>query len=236
MQARVAVVVPAFNEEASLGATLHACLQVVDAASIVVIDDGSADRTADVARQAGVRCVRLPFNLGIGAAVQTGYRWAQQREFDIAVQLDGDGQHDPEDLRRLGAPVERGECDMAIGSRYPDGAGDRSSVLRRLGTRVLSSVIRAVCGAEVRDVTSGFRAVNRRVLAEFVDYYPADYPEPESLALALLRGHRVAEVPVKMRPRQGGESSIRPVDSLIYMLKVISVLVAHATFSRPVSR
>ncbi len=231
----VLLVVPAFNEEAAIRSTLCACLSIAAAEDILVVDDGSSDGTAAAVAALGVPCVRLPVNLGIGGAVQTGYRYAARTKHLAVVQLDGDGQHDPRDLVRLVRPVLDGACDMAVGSRYLNNDGYRSTLLRRLGSWLLSTALRISTGRRILDCTSGFRAINRALVDVFVDYYPSDYPEPESLAVLLHAGFRVVEVPVSMRQRAGGRSSIRPVDSVIYMAKLVSVIGAHWIAALPVT-
>ena len=235
-QGTVLLVVPAFNEEASLAATIEACRDVVPAGDLLVVDDGSTDGTADVARRLGAPCVRHSINLGIGGAVQSGYRHALRAGYRVAVQVDADGQHDPRDVPTLVEPVLEGRCDMAIGSRYLTAEGFHSTVLRRLGSRVLSAALRLSTGTRIADCTSGFRAVNRRVLDSFARYYPSDYPEPESLAILLHAGAVVLELPVVMHPRRGGVSSIKPIDAAIYMVKVLSVITAYGTFHGTVAR
>jgi hypothetical protein len=232
----VLLILPAFNEAASLPSTVESCRAIVHPEDVLVVDDGSTDGTAEAARRLGVRCARLPVNLGIGGAVQTGYRWAAREGYRIAVQVDGDGQHDPQDVPALVDPVLAGRCDMAIGSRYLGAEGFRSSPMRRFGGRLLSMAIRVSAGGRIVDCTSGFRAVNRRVIESFARYYPADYPEPESLAIVLHAGGSVVEVPVVMRARQHGASSIKPLDGAIYMAKVLSVIMAYGTFHGTVSR
>lgn len=232
----VLLVLPAYNEEASLASTVEACRQVVHREDVLIVDDGSTDRTPEVARGLGVRYARLPVNLGIGGAVQTGYRHALRAGYEVAVQVDADGQHDPLDVPALVEPVRAGRCDMAIGGRYLTAEGFRSTWPRRSGSRLLSAAIRVSTGVTVADCTSGFRAVNRRVLTSFARYYPADYPEPESLAILLHAGMTVLELPVVMRPRHGGASSIKPLDAAIYMVKVLSVITAYGTFHGTVAR
>jgi len=232
----VLLVLPAYNEEASLPSTVAECCQVVEPEDVLVVDDASTDATADVVRQLGVRSGRLPVNLGIGGAVQTGYRYALRAGYRVAVQVDADGQHDPRDVPALVEPVLQGRCDMAIGSRYLTAEGFISTLPRRLGCRLLSAAIRVSTGERIADCTSGFRAVNRRVLASFAGYYPTDYPEPESLAILLHLGMTVLEIPVVMRPRQGGVSSIKALDGAIYMVKLLSVISAYGTFHGTVAR
>ena len=217
---RIAIV-PAFNEERNIGGLL-AELQAQDAElEVVVVSDGSTDRTAEVAAAAGAHVVRLPFNLGIGGAVQTGFRYAWEGGYELAVRLDGDGQHDPGQLRELVAPVAAGEADLAIGSRFIGNTGYRSSAARRVGIRVLARVVSWIAHERLTDTTSGFQALNRRTIALFAADLPLDYPEVEGLVMALRRGIRVREVPVTMREREHGRSSIGTLGSVYYMIKVL---------------
>jgi hypothetical protein len=222
---RVLAIVPAFNEQEALGGLLDEIRALSVPIDTVVIDDGSSDRTADVARDKGVRVVRLAGNLGIGGAVQTGLRLARREGFDYAVQLDGDGQHPPAELAHLLARAKDGEQDIVVGTRYSGDPSFRSTVLRRLGSWWLRLILRVVAGVRISDPTSGFRLYGPRALALFDDTYPYDFPEPESLAVARKAGLAIAEVPVKMRARQGGSSSINGFASLYYMLKVTVAIV-----------
>jgi glycosyltransferase involved in cell wall biosynthesis len=215
-------IVPAFNEEASVERVI-AEIRAFDAGfEIVVVDDGSIDGTAAVAARQGVHVIRLPFNLGIGGAVQTGYRFADEQGFDLAVQVDGDGQHDPAQLPRILAPVLDGDADLVVGSRF---AGEttayRSSAARRVGIRIFARVVSAVVGQRVTDTTSGFRAVNRKGIRLFAADYPHDYPEVEATVMCVKHRLRLQEVPVEMRERTGGRSSITAFASLYYMTKVL---------------
>ena len=221
---RIAVV-PALDEERAI-ARVIAEIRAHDAGlEIVVVDDGSSDRTGEEARAAGARVLRLPFNLGIGGAVQTGFRYAFENGYDLAVRVDGDGQHDPAQLGAVVDPVLRGEADIAVGSRYLSPAGGyRSSVPRRLGTRVLAWTVSLLTGQRITDPTSGFQALNRRALALFAADYPHDYPEVEALVLLLRHRLRLREVPIEMRARTGGRSSIRTLSSGYYMVKVLLAL------------
>jgi glycosyltransferase involved in cell wall biosynthesis len=216
---RIAIV-PARNEEAAVGGVI-AELRVFDPdLDVVVIDDGSGDRTAAVAEAAGARVVRLPFNLGIGGAVQTGFRYALEHGFELAVRLDGDGQHDPAELPKLLEPVLAGRADIAVGSRFA-GAGDyKAPFLRRLGIRFYARVVSLLVRQKVTDTTSGFQAVNRRGIALFAADYPHDYPEVEAVVLVHRHRLRLEEVPVQMRERAGGRSSITAAHSVYYMAKV----------------
>jgi len=189
---------------------------------IVVVDDGSVDRTAEIAALKGARVLRLPFNLGIGGAVQTGFRYAFEQGYDIAVRVDGDGQHDPSQLDRVLAPVLSGEADIAVGSRFAaESDGYRSSRTRRLGIRLLARVVSRIVGQRVTDTTSGFQAVNRHGIALFARDYPHDYPEVEATVMVFRHRLRLVEVPVTMRERGGGRSSITALRSVYYMIKVL---------------
>jgi glycosyltransferase involved in cell wall biosynthesis len=228
---RVALV-PAYNEEGSIGGVIDEIRAADPDIAIVVVDDGSADDTAGAAAARGARVLKLPFNLGIGGAVQTGYRYAYEEGFDLALRVDGDGQHDPSWFGVLAGPVLAGHADIAVGSRFIGRRGFRSSRSRRSGIRLLSWTVTLLCGGRVTDPTSGFQVTNRRAIALFAAYYPHDYPEVEATVLAAKAGLRRAEVPVEMRERQAGRSSIGAVRSVYYMVKVmLSIFVA--TFRRP---
>ena len=214
-------IVPAFNEEASVGRVIDELRAFDPGFDIVVVDDGSTDRTAGVAVDRGAHVIRLPFNLGIGGAVQTGYRFAFEQGFDIAVQVDGDGQHDPAQLPKILAPVMDGDADMVVGSRFAGGSVYRSTAVRRVGIRIFASVVSAVVRQRVTDTTSGFRAVNRKGIALFAADYPHDYPEVEATVMFVKHKLRLTEVPVEMRERSGGQSSITAFRSIYYMTKVL---------------
>lgn len=218
---KILIIVPAYNEEVSLPGVVQDLREHFPEGDVLVIDDGSADLTAAAAAKAGVFVVRLPFNLGIGAAVQTGYRYAQRNGYDIAVQFDGDGQHRASEIQTLLAPLRRGTADIVVGSRFLSPSGYRPTVLRRVGIRIFSTVLSAILGMPVTDTTSGFRAANRRVIDYFSGVYPEDYPEVESLVLVHRQGFKIAETAVAMRDRTGGRSSITPIRSAYYMVKVL---------------
>jgi glycosyltransferase involved in cell wall biosynthesis len=224
---RIVAIIPAYNEQAALGDVLAELRElprdgfVLD---IVVVDDGSTDRTSAVAQAGGARVLRLCRNLGIGGAVQAGLRLAHRERYDAAVQVDGDGQHPPRELANL----LRRPADLVIGTRYRDHGGFRSTPLRRAGSWWLRVVLRSV-GVRVSDPTSGFRVYGKRALRLFDFTYPYDFPEPESLAVARAAGLTIDEVPVTMRERRGGRSSIATFDSIYYMVKVtVAVLLAYA--------
>lgn len=228
---RVLVVIPAYNEEPTVGDVVR---QVLEAGPYdpLVVDDGSRDGTARAARAAGARVLSLPTNLGIGGAVQTGLRYARAMGYPVAVQVDADGQHDPAEIGRLVAALEAGGWDVAVGSRFL-GRGDyRPPPMRAAGMAVFRRLVNWAVGQDIRDTTSGFRAFSRRAIELFAACYPVDYPEVEALVLAHRSGLRVTEVPVRMRPRQAGRSSITPLRSAFYMAKV-SLAIAFHLLHRP---
>ena len=223
---RGVAIVPALNEERTI-ARVIAELRAFDASlEIVVVDDGSTDRTAEEAREAGARVLRLPFNLGIGGAVQTGFRYAHENGHDFAVRVDGDGQHDPSQLAAVVEPVLRGEADIVVGSRYlsPRGEGYRSTVPRRIGITILARMVSFLTRQRITDPTSGFQALDRKAIALFAADYPHDYPEVEAIVLVERHRLRLVEVPIAMRPRTAGQSSIRTLSSVYYMVKVLLAL------------
>jgi glycosyltransferase involved in cell wall biosynthesis len=234
---RLLLIIPAFNEQAALGPLLQEIKALPPPEGVeleaVVVDDGSSDRTQDVARQNGARVLRLCRNLGIGGAVQAGIQLAHREQFDAAVQMDGDGQHPPAELVHLLAASKNGE-DLVVGTRYREGTtGFRSTVMRRLGSSWLRGILRLVTRKRFTDPTSGFRLYGPRALQLFSDTYPYDFPEPESLAVARAAGLTVTEVPVTMRERQGGTSSISGYTSIYYMFKVtVAVLLAYLRTNR----
>src|SRR5437588_8776583 len=213
--------VPSLNEEASVGRVIDEIRAFDPGFDIVVVDDGSIDRTAGIAADRGAHVVRLPFNLGIGGAVQTGYRFAFEHAYDFAVQIDGDGQHDPAQLPAILEPVLTGAADLCVGSRFAGESPYRSSFARRIGIRVFASVVSAIVRQKVTDTTSGFRAVNRKGIALFAADYPHDYPEVEATVMCVKHKLRLLEVPVEMRERSGGRSSITALRSIYYMTKVL---------------
>jgi glycosyltransferase involved in cell wall biosynthesis len=218
---RIAVV-PAFNEQQNVGRVIEEIRAFDPGLDIVVVDDGSVDGTAAVAREHAATVLCLPFNLGIGGAVQTGFRYAFEHGYELAVRVDGDGQHDPAQLDRVIAPVLSGEADIAVGSRFVEASqGYRSSRSRRVGIRLLALVVSRIVGRRVTDTTSGFQALNRKGIALFARDYPHDYPEVEATVMVSRHRLRSIEVPVSMRERSSGRSSITAVRSIYYMLKVL---------------
>jgi glycosyltransferase involved in cell wall biosynthesis len=221
---RCIAVVPAFNEEKNIGRVLDELSAFDPALQVVVISDGSVDRTAEVAAEHGAHVIRLPFNLGIGGAVQTGFRYAWENGYELVVRCDGDGQHDPTELPKVLEPVIAGEADIAVGSRFTGAAGYRSSATRRVGIRLLAAVVSVIARQRVTDTTSGFQALNRKALGLFAADYPHDYPEVESIVMTVKHRLRLLEVPVAMREREHGTSSITAIRSVYYMAKVLLAL------------
>ena len=217
---RIAVV-PALNEEANVGRVIDELRTVDPGMEVVVVDDASVDATAAVAEARGAHVVRLPFNVGIGGAVQTGYRYAFEHGFDIAVQVDGDGQHDPAQLPLILAPLLDDRADVVVGSRFSGDGEFRSTRARRIGIRIFARIVSAVVGQRLTDTTSGFRAINRKAIALFAADYPHDYPEVEATVMCGKHKLRLVEVPVAMRERGGGRSSITAARSIYYMAKVL---------------
>jgi glycosyltransferase involved in cell wall biosynthesis len=232
----VLAIIPAFNEARNLPAVIEALRRASPGVAPCVIDDGSTDATAAVAHGLGATVLSLPVNLGIGGAVQTGYLFARDHGFDVAVQIDGDGQHDPAYLDAMLAPLREGRADLVIGSRFLGGDGFKSTFVRRAGIRYLSWFLRLRCGARVTDPTSGFRAANRAAIELFARAYPSDYPEPEAIAFACRGGLRAVEVPVRMFERAHGTSSITWARTLYYLVKVSLALVLLPIRSRMVPR
>lgn len=227
---RVLVIVPAYNEQDCIVETVRRIKET--GYDYVVVNDGSRDNTLKLCRENGINVLDLPQNLGIGGAVQAGHKYAQHYGYDIDVQVDGDGQHDPSYIPQLVKMIEDG-ADLAIGSRFVEETdGFQSTWLRRVGITWLSGLLKLLTGKIVTDPTSGFRASGRRAIELFCDSYPMDYPEPESIASALKRGLQVRECSVNMLERQGGKSSIGGFSSIYYMIKVsLAILITCCSSS-----
>lgn len=217
---RVLVIIPSYNEQSSIRATVNELREQAPDVDILAVNDCSTDSTEDILTELNVKHLRLPINLGIGGAVQAGYKYADINGYDIAVQLDADGQHDPSFIKELTAPLEAGEADLVTGSRFIEKEGFQTSGMRRFGIRFLNGLIHLMCGVKVTDATSGFRAVNSKLIRLFAEDYPTDYPEPEAIVMAKMNNMKIMEIPVVMRDRSGGVSSIRFFDSVYYMIKV----------------
>ena len=215
------VIIPAFQEEGSIGAVIADVKSHAPGADIVVVDDGSGDATSKVAASAGVTVIRQSYNIGIGGTMQTGYKYAMRNGYEVAVQVDGDGQHPADMITELTAPIERGEADVVVGSRFL-GVGDyRPSRSRSAGIALFSRLVSFIIKEKVTDTTSGFRAAGREVIAYYTRNYPDDYPEVEALVLLHKKGFRIREIPVNMTERTAGRSSITPLRSVYYMVKVL---------------
>ncbi len=214
------IIIPAYNEQNTLEGLISEIREKCPDTDYVVINDCSSDDTRTVLDDIGANYVSAPVNLGIGGAVQTGYMYACQNGYDIAIQVDGDGQHDVSYIADMIRPIEEDDADVVIGSRFIEKEGFQSSGARRAGIRFLSGLIKFMTGTKVKDVTSGFRAVNRQYIEVFAGNYPDDYPEPEVIVISSLSGARIKEIPVKMRERSDGVSSINMKKSVYYMIKV----------------
>lgn len=221
---RALIVVPAWNEEQAIGATIAEIRQALPQADVLVVDDGSTDRTAAVARAAGARVLELSYNLGVGGAMRAGFSYAVQRGYRCVTQVDADGQHDPKDLPALLAKLT--EADLVIGSRFIGAGGYRIGGPRRWAMTVLSTVISWLAHTRLTDTTSGFRATGPAALPLFAEHYPVEYlgDTVESLVIALRAGCRIAEVPARMRPRQGGRPSHRPIKAAVYLFRAMFAL------------
>lgn len=217
--------IPCYNEQDNIVKVVEHLRETCPWADYLVINDCSTDHSAELLRSHGYNYLDLPVNLGIGGGVQCGYRYAVEHGYDVTVQMDGDGQHDPAYLQAVVAPVMAGHLDMCIGSRFITKEGFQTSFMRRVGIRFLSWLIHLLCGKRVLDVTSGFRACNARMTAYFARHYAIDYPEPEAILAASLAGFSVGEAPVIMKERQGGVSSIHSFKSAYYMIKVSLALI-----------
>lgn len=228
---RILLIIPAYNEERNIVRTVESIKSVKlrlntsgDTLEYIVINDGSFDNTEEICRHNNIRCINLVQNLGIGGAVQTGYIYAYMKHYDIAVQFDGDGQHDINSLDKLIAPILEGKADFVVGSRFIESMEQndnfQSTFMRRIGIRYLSFLLKIFAKVEVKDVTSGYRAANSRVLEMFANDYPVDYPEPESLVMLAKNSVKISEIGVNMFERQEGTSSIRAWKSVYYMIKV----------------
>lgn len=218
---KILVIIPAFNEEDTIASVIKDVRTNVPEAVILVVNDGSRDSTAAIAESMGAVTLSHPYNLGIGATMQTGYKYANWNGFSIAVQVDGDGQHRADQIRRLIQPIIYGAAQMTVGSRFLDEGDYKPSLARSAGMAIFSKVVSAIVREKITDTTSGFRASGRDVIAYFCGHYPDDYPEVEALVLLHKRGFRIMEVPVTMAERAGGRSSITPTKSVLYMIKVL---------------
>jgi glycosyltransferase involved in cell wall biosynthesis len=217
----VLVIVPALNEEAAIGDVVRSIRQHMPGTPVVVIDDCSTDATIATARAAGAEILPLPHHLGLGGCVQAGYKLAYEMGFSYVIRVDGDGQHDPRDIPRMLERLKNSGCEMIIGSRFVEENGSKTGMARWLGIRFFRMVLRPILGKAVHDPTSGFVGVNRQALQVFSGSFPLEYPEIEALVVLQRRRFRFEELPVKMRPRTTGRSSITARKSLYYIAHVL---------------
>ncbi len=222
---KILVIIPCYNEQESIERVIENLKANAPFADYLIVNDCSTDKTLRILQANGMNYINNPVNLGIGGGVQAGYLYARENGYDVAVQMDGDGQHDPKYLEKVCAPVIDGTYDMCIGSRFIEKEGFQSSFMRRLGINIISFMIKLFTGKKIYDVTSGYRACNKELINFFADNYADDYPEPEAIITSVLSGFKVGEVPVVMVERQGGTSSIRSLKSAYYMVKVCLALV-----------
>ena len=228
---KILIIIPAYNEADNLEKVIDNLILNFPQYDYVIVNDGSTDQTKQVCVKNHYHVLNLPINMGIGGAVQTGYRYAEENGYDMAVQIDGDGQHDVAFLEEMIRYMEEEQADCVIGSRFVEKEGFQSSGLRRTGIKFLSSLGWVLTGVRVRDITSGYRLVNRRFIRIFSEDYPADYPEPEAMVITAVHGGKIRECPVVMRERENGTSSITLKKSVYYMVKVtLAMLIRRLSF------
>lgn len=223
---KILLIIPAYNEEKNIVKTCERIIKYNkennENYDFIIINDGSSDQTLEICRKNKFPCISLINNLGIGGAVQTGYKYALENDYDIAIQYDGDGQHDVRYVKNIIKGIENGTADMVIGSRFVGNSSNfKSSSARRIGITIISFFIKLVTGKKIYDTTSGFRAINKKLINEFATNYPSEYPEPVSTTSILKKGYTINEVDVKMHKRENGVSSIRAWKNVYYMFNVI---------------
>ena len=228
----VLIIIPAYNEEGSVGKVIEGIRTYLPRADILIVNDGSKDLTSERARGYEATVLDLPFNLGIGGAMQAGYKYAYEKGYNIAIQVDADGQHDPKEIPKLLQALTEMRVDMVIGSRFLGDSEFKSSMIRRVGISFFSKVISTIAKQKITDPTSGFRAANRKAIQLFASDYPQDYPEPEAVVLLHQCGLKMAEVAVGMSKRYSGESSITKIRSVYYMVKVLLAIFVDC-FKKP---
>ncbi|HET9886362.1 MAG TPA: glycosyltransferase family 2 protein [bacterium] len=229
---KVLAIVPAFNEADSVAAVVAEILSL-GSVDVLVVNDGSTDETVAIARRAGARVLNLPFNLGIGGAVQAGYLYAMRKDYDVAVQVDGDGQHDATEIPKLLEALSKENADLVLGSRALGPPSYRVPPSRRVGMRIFSATVSMITRQQLLDTTSGFRAAGKEAIAYLAENYPRDYPEVEALVLLRRAGFRIMEVSCRFRERAGGQSSITPLRSIYYVIKVHLAIIAGLFRSIP---
>lgn len=229
---RTLIIVPAYNEQDNIVKVIEDYRKLnMSCCDMLVVNDCSTDRTEQILKETGISYLSSPINLGIGGAVQLGYRYARRYGYDIAIQIDGDGQHDIRYIKEMIEYLEADHADIVIGSRFIEKKGFQSSVSRRIGIKILSVLILLCTGKRVLDVTSGYRAISRRFIEIYAQDYPEDYPEPEAIVVAVMHCGRIKEIPVCMKERESGISSINFKKSVYYMIKVtLAILVCRISF------
>ena len=225
------LIIPAYNEADNIEKVVNSIVQDYPQYDYIVVNDGSKDDTEGICLKNGYQVLNLPINMGIGGAVQTGYCYARDNDYDIAVQIDGDGQHDVSFLAEMIRLIEENKADVVIGSRFVEKEGFQSSQMRRIGINFLSNLAWILTGVRVKDITSGYRVINQKFIKIFAEDYPSDYPEPEAMVIAAVHGGKIREYPVVMRERENGESSITLKKSVYYMIKVtLAMLIRRLSF------
>lgn len=225
------IIIPAYNEAGNIEKVINNLTENYPQYGYIIINDGSTDNTKEICVRNQYQVLNLPVNVGIGGAVQTGYRYAFENNYDAAVQIDGDGQHDVAYLDEMLKILESGRAEVVIGSRFMERQGFQSSYTRRIGINFLSVLGWLLTGVRIKDVTSGYRLVNKKFIRIFAEDYPADYPEPEALVIAAVHGGKIVEYPVIMRERENGTSSINLKKSVYYMIKVtLAMLIRRLSF------
>lgn len=230
---RILLIIPAYNEAENIERVVDNIVNNYNQYDYIIINDGSSDNTRDVCKKRNYQYLNLSINLGIGGAVQTGYKYAKDKGYDVAVQIDGDGQHDIAYLEKMLTYLDDKNADIVIGSRFIEKEGFQSTVARRTGIRLLSDLIYICTGCKVKDVTSGFRVVNKKFINIYAENYPCDYPEPEAIVSAIMQGGKVVECPVIMKEREGGNSSINFIKSVYYMIKVsLAIIICKISYNK----
>lgn len=234
---KVLAIIPAYNEEKSIKEVCDNIEKVKYGKDYtldyIVINDCSKDKTEEICTKNNIPIINLVNNLGIGGAVQTGYKYAYLHNYDIAIQFDGDNQHDANYIDDIVKPIINNECEMTVGSRYVKELSEfKSTFLRQFGIKFLSTILKTTTGKKIYDVTSGMRAINKDIIKIFINDYPIDYPEPETLVAVLIKGYKIKEVPVKMHERKTGRSSITPISSIYYMTKVSYSMIMKSIIER----
>lgn len=214
------VIIPAYNEEENIRKVVESVYDLKIDLDVLVVNDGSVDHTSSEANKTKATVIDLPNNLGIGGAVQTGYIYALKNNYDIAIQLDGDGQHNPKDIIRMVEKIENENYDIVIGSRFITKTNYKQTIFRMAGIKIVSFIIKIMTGKKIYDTTSGYRAINKEIIREFSMNYPYDYPEPETNMRMIMKNKNIIEIPVEMRKRMAGKSFVTPLKSIKYMIKV----------------